>query len=156
MAAAIAIGVDGVLLQLEEEGGALTCVRFRAPSARKTAASPTPLLEEAERQLRAYLAGERRHFDLPLLPRGTGFQKQVWQTLSEIAYGETRTYGEIARAIGRPGAARAVGAACALNPLVLVIPCHRAVGAKGALAGYAGGVDLKRRLLDLEMNAGMP
>jgi methylated-DNA-[protein]-cysteine S-methyltransferase len=108
-----------------------------------------PFAEMCE-QLDQYFAGERREFDLPLAPRGSDFQRRVWAALEEIPYGETRTYGEIADSIGRPSASRAVGAANGANPISIVIPCHRVIGSSGALTGYAGGVERKRRLLELE------
>jgi methylated-DNA-[protein]-cysteine S-methyltransferase len=101
-------------------------------------------------QLGEYFAGDRRAFDLKLAPRGDAFRRSVWAELLRIPYGETRSYGEVARRVGRPGAARAVGVANATNPIAVVIPCHRVVGAGGRLVGYAGGLDLKRALLDLE------
>ena len=111
----------------------------------------TPLLRAAREALLAYFAGERRDFDLPLAPAGTDFQRAVWETLRAIPYGQTRTYGEIAAAVGRPRAVRAVGQANHVNPLPIFIPCHRVVGKGGALTGYAGGLDLKRALLALEL-----
>ena len=111
---------------------------------------------EAVRQILEYLAGKRREFALPLDLRGTPFQLQVWQQLLEIPYGETRSYGEIARAIGRPGAMRAVGGANGANPVALVVPCHRVVQSGGRLGGYRGGVELKARLLALERAAPLP
>jgi methylated-DNA-[protein]-cysteine S-methyltransferase len=112
------------------------------------------LLRRLEEQLREYALGQRRSFDVNLRCRGTPFQQQVWQALGEIPYGERRTYGQISAAIGRPGAARAVGAACAANEILLLIPCHRVVGAQGALTGFSarGGVDTKRCLLELEQS----
>jgi methylated-DNA-[protein]-cysteine S-methyltransferase len=107
-------------------------------------------LREAADQLRSYFAGELREFDLPLAPRGTGFQRQVWAALRQIPYGSTISYAELAAAVGRPGAARAVGAANARNPIAVVIPCHRVIGTAGALTGYGGGLARKRLLLDLE------
>jgi methylated-DNA-[protein]-cysteine S-methyltransferase len=104
-------------------------------------------------QLDEYFTGERREFDLDLDPRGTAFDRAVWAQLREIPYGETTSYGEIARAIGRPDRARAVGAANGRNPLPIVIPCHRVIGADGSLVGYGGGLELKRRLLELESGA---
>ncbi|MCL5948781.1 MAG: methylated-DNA--[protein]-cysteine S-methyltransferase [Actinobacteria bacterium] len=101
-------------------------------------------------QLHDYFAGKRTGFDVALCPAGTSFQQRVWDALCEIPYGETRSYGEIARRIGQPGAARAVGLANARNPIAVIIPCHRVVGANGALTGYAGGLETKRVLLDLE------
>jgi len=102
---------------------------------------------DAVAQLAEYFAGSRRVFDLALAPRGTDFQRRVWAGLAAIPHGETRTYGELAAALGAPGASRAVGAATGRNPLSIVVPCHRLVGAGGALTGYAGGTDRKRWLL---------
>lgn len=118
------------------------------------AASSDPLLIEAADQLRAYFAGELRDFDLPLAPRGTEFQREVWAAVSAIPYGETATYSEIAAAVGRPSARRAIGAANGRNPLPVIVPCHRVIGAAGALTGYGGGLGRKRSLLDLERAAG--
>jgi methylated-DNA-[protein]-cysteine S-methyltransferase len=113
-----------------------------------------PLLQEAARQLRAYFARELKEFDLPLRPEGTPFQQRVWEQLREIGYGETASYGEIAARLGmNPGASRAVGAANGRNPIGIVIPCHRVVGTKGSLSGYAGGVERKQLLLELEQEA---
>lgn len=109
-----------------------------------------PALRRAERQLREYFDGGRRGFDLPLAPAGTDFQRRVWRELGRIPYGETRSYGDLARRIGRPGAARAVGAANGRNPLAIVVPCHRVIGADGALTGYGGGLPVKQTLLALE------
>ena len=97
-----------------------------------------------------YFAGSRRHFELPLLPAGTELQRQVWETLRQIPYGETWTYGQVAAAIGRPRAARPVGRAVGANPISIVIPCHRVIGSGGTLTGYGGGLWRKQRLLDLE------
>jgi methylated-DNA-[protein]-cysteine S-methyltransferase len=109
-----------------------------------------PLLAEAVRQLRAYFEGRLRRFDLPLDLAGTEFQRQVWLELTRIPYGETRSYREMACAIGAPKAVRAVGAANGANPIAIVVPCHRVIGAGGKLVGYGGGLPLKRRLLSLE------
>ncbi len=113
-----------------------------------------PVLMETMRQLRGYFAGEVTTFDLPLDMRGTDFQKSVWAALLAIPYGETRSYGVIAREIGRPGASRAVGAANGRNPLSIVAPCHRVVGTGGHLTGFAGGLEAKAALLALERRAG--
>jgi methylated-DNA-[protein]-cysteine S-methyltransferase len=110
-------------------------------------------LRDAARQLVEYFAGERREFDLALAPRGTSFQLAVWRALAAIPYGETASYGEVARRLGRPSAARAVGAASGQNPLPIVVPCHRLVGSDGSLTGFAGGLDRKRALLSLEGTA---
>ena len=107
-------------------------------------------LEDARRQLSEYFAGERRRFDLPLRLSGTDFQVSVLQALQEIPYGETVSYGEIARRIGRPKAVRAVGAANGRNPLPIVVPCHRVIGSTGDLTGFGGGLDTKEALLRLE------
>lgn len=104
----------------------------------------------AGEQLAAWFSGERVEFDLPLDARGTHFQRRVWQALTEIPYGATSTYGEIARRLGRPKSARAVGGANHRNPLPVVVPCHRVIGAGGSLTGYAGGLRIKRFLLDHE------
>ena len=104
----------------------------------------------AAEQLEAYFAGRLTEFDLPLAPRGTPFQLAVWQALREIRYGTTISYGELAARLGRPHAGRAVGAANARNPIGVIVPCHRVIGARGALTGYGGGLERKRRLLELE------
>jgi methylated-DNA-[protein]-cysteine S-methyltransferase len=109
-----------------------------------------PLLREAGSQLAAYFAGKLREFDLPLEMEGTNFQLRVWNRLLQILYGETLSYGDLARALGAPAAVRAVGAANGANPIAIVVPCHRVIGSNGALTGYGGGLALKRRLLDLE------
>jgi methylated-DNA-[protein]-cysteine S-methyltransferase len=111
------------------------------------------VLAEARRQLGEYFAGERTIFELPLAPRGTAFQRKVWDALCRIEYGTTRTYGQIADEIGARGAARAVGAANHDNPIAIVVPCHRVIGANGSLVGYAGGLAQKRALLELETTA---
>ncbi|KQO57033.1 MULTISPECIES: methylated-DNA--[protein]-cysteine S-methyltransferase [unclassified Methylobacterium] len=108
---------------------------------------------EARRQLSAYFEGRLTRFDLELDPRGTPFQRQVWTALMDIPPGETISYGELARRIGRPSASRAVGAANGANPLPIVVPCHRVIGAAGSLTGFAGGLDTKRWLLALERGA---
>lgn len=107
-------------------------------------------LRRAKRQLREYFDGGRRAFDLPLAPAGTDFQRRVRQELGRIPYGETLSYGELARRVGQPGAARAVGAANGRNPLAVVVPCHRVIGTDGALTGYGGGLPVKQALLALE------
>jgi methylated-DNA-[protein]-cysteine S-methyltransferase len=109
---------------------------------------------EAIEQLEQYFAGDRTEFDLALDMRGTPFQKDVWNALLTIPYGETRSYGEIARQIGRPDRARAVGAANGSNPISIVVPCHRVIGSDGSLTGYGGGLDRKRFLLELEAGVG--
>lgn len=142
-------GVDTPIgpLVLSAEDGRLSGLAF-ADSA--DARSSEPVLLEAEAQLRAYFAGELERFELPLAPRGTPFQLSVWETLLEIPYGSTTTYSQLAAAIGRPSACRAVGAANGRNPLAVIVPCHRVIGAAGALTGYGGGLERKRLLLALE------
>lgn len=108
--------------------------------------------DAAKRQLSEYFDGSRRTFDLDLAPAGTAFQLRVWRALSDIPYGETRSYGQIAAAIGNPRAAMAVGGANGSNPLPIVVPCHRVIGSDGALTGFGGGLAAKRYLLDLERN----
>jgi methylated-DNA-[protein]-cysteine S-methyltransferase len=138
-------------LRLRADQGGLSRIEFDGPD---TARSADPLLAEAEAQLLAYLAGELQRFDLPLSPGGTEFQRRVWDAVAAVPYGTTTTYSALAAAIGRPSAWRAVGAANGRNPLPIVIPCHRVVGAAGSLTGYGGGLDRKRALLDLEAGAG--
>lgn len=112
-----------------------------------------PVLAAAARQLGEYFAGARTAFDLPLAPRGTDFQQLVWAALNDIPYGETRSYADIATAIGRPTATRAVGAANGRNPISIVTPCHRVIGRSGALTGFAGGLPAKQHLLAIEQRS---
>jgi methylated-DNA-[protein]-cysteine S-methyltransferase len=105
---------------------------------------------EVTRQLGEYFAGTRREFDLPLAPVGNEFQQRVWALLTTIPYGQTRSYGDLAKALGDPGLAQAVGSANGRNPISIIVPCHRVVGADGSLTGYAGGLDRKRYLLEME------
>lgn len=145
-----AIGRIGIA----EEDGAITNVFFGhtvQPDAFEV--METALLQRAAAQLEEYLLGSRRAFDLPLAPQGTDFEQSVWQALTTIPYGETRSYGQIAAQLGRPTASRAVGRANGRNPISVFIPCHRVIGAKGDAVGYAGGVELKLRLLALEQQA---
>jgi methylated-DNA-[protein]-cysteine S-methyltransferase len=145
----------GTLL-VTSDGLALTSLRFAehaharplaAESRRDDAAAP---FAEAARQLAAYFARELRSFELPLAPRGSEFQRKVWAALIELPFGVTTSYGALARRLGQPNHSRAVGHANARNPLSIVVPCHRVVGASGALTGYAGGVERKRWLLSHE------
>ena len=112
----------------------------------------TPLIQKAYQQLLEYFEGKRKHFDLPLKPKGTPFQQTVWDALCQIPYGKTKSYKDIAEMIGNPKACRAVGMANNRNPIIIMIPCHRVIGASGALVGYAHGVEIKKQLLVLEMN----
>lgn len=136
-------------LTLTEENGALTGLYFGRRSL-EGEEGLTALLERAFQQLEEYFAGKRKQFDLPLSLRGTEFQRQVWAALRDIPYGETRSYGQIAQAVGRPKAVRAVGMANHRNPISIIVPCHRVVGADGSLTGYGGGLENKKFLLALE------
>lgn len=144
-------------LRLTEDNGELTSIEFSPFNHSATNGShgdrddANPTLVEAASQLRSYFAGELREFDLPLAPAGTEFQQRVWTQLRAIGWGETASYGSIAKALGLTNAAsRAVGSANGANPIPIVIPCHRVIGADGSLTGYAGGLDRKRILLGLE------
>ena len=139
----------GDMLAVEADG-ALTALDFLPEGAQVAAGDDTPLLRRVKAQLTAYFAGELQAFDLPIKPRGTDFQQKVWQRLLNIPYGETRSYGQIAREIGQPGASRAVGQANNRNPIAIVVPCHRVVGASGSMTGYGGGLPRKEALLELE------
>ena len=112
--------------------------------------SQSKLKDETFRQLAEYLQGKRKSFNVKLSLKGTEFQKSVWKQLLNIPYGETRSYGEIAALIGNAKASRAVGMACNRNPVIIIVPCHRVIGKKGCLTGYASGIDLKEQLLDME------
>ena len=136
------------LVTVHSEKGCVTAVYFTPE--REYGPAPSAVEREAANQIGAYFAKELRKFDLPLFFSGTPFQESVWRELLKIPYGETRSYGEIARAVGRPGGARAAGMACNRNRIALVIPCHRVIGASGALTGFAPGVEIKKLLLDLE------
>ncbi|MHC1710134.1 MAG: methylated-DNA--[protein]-cysteine S-methyltransferase [Methanomassiliicoccales archaeon] len=140
-------------VHVAEEDGAITEVTLPGEKAPVGEMSKTPLLEMAAVQISEYLQGRRREFTVPLAPQGSEFAMKVWREMLAIPYGTVRTYGEMAEAIGRPKAARAVGQACNRNPISILIPCHRVVGAGGKLTGYAGGLDLKERLLRLERDA---
>ena len=137
-------------LTLVEENEALTGLHFGAlpPAGAKT--NPHPLLREAVRQLEEYFEGQRKEFDLPLAARGTPFQLRVWAALRQIPYGETRTYADIAAAVGCPRGFRAVGMANNKNPIAIITPCHRVIGKGGALVGFGGGLETKQKLLELE------
>lgn len=141
-------------LLLTAEADALTSVRFcdaDAPAPSTQPAAVPPVLRRARDQLAEYFDGTRRAFDLPLRPRGTPFQRTVWQALATVPYGQTLSYAALARRIGLPAThARAVGAAVGRNPLLVMVPCHRVIGQNGALTGYAGGLPRKRALLSLE------
>jgi methylated-DNA-[protein]-cysteine S-methyltransferase len=150
-------------LEVVSDGESITHVLFvdddvaMLPTAMTSSTPKDVVLAEAQRQLTAYFAGELNEFDLPLAPVGTPFQRRVWHELEQIPYGETASYGEIAVRLGLPpGASRAVGTANGSNPIAIVVPCHRVIGANGTLTGYAGGLHRKRYLLDLESQASQP
>jgi|SRR5579859_6702372 len=147
-------------LKLVAEEDALVAILFAQEDPKRVRLGPLlrevsghPVLTETERQLGEYFRRERTHFTLKLNPAGTAFQRQVWQALLTIPYGETRSYTEMAGQIGRPRAVRAMGAANGRNPISIVIPCHRVIGASGDLTGFAGGIAAKHYLLTLENRA---
>lgn len=137
-------------MALAGEGAGITRLYLPGSPMPRLASRPTPVLEEGAAQLLAYLAGERKAFDLPLAPQGTPFQLRVWRALEDIPYGQTRSYRDIALAVDCPKGFRAVGMANNRNPIPIFIPCHRVVGADGSLVGYGGGLELKRALLTIE------
>lgn len=137
------------VVAITANGEAIVSLRLAAENPSEGAPS-SPLLAAAAEQLDEYFGGRRQRFELPLSPGGTDFQRRVWDSLCEIPYGETRSYGEIAAAVGNPNAARAVGMANNRNPVMIVVPCHRVVGSDGSLVGYAGGLEVKRFLLEME------
>jgi methylated-DNA-[protein]-cysteine S-methyltransferase len=143
----------GPLTALVDGDGALTHLLFTHHPAPAGAVWDENRCAPVRAQLDEYFRGERDAFDLPLSPAGTEFQRRVWDELARIPFGETVNYRDLAERVGRPGAARAVGRANATNPIPIILPCHRVIGADGSLTGYAGGMDAKRRLLDLERGA---
>ncbi|MCC7231247.1 MAG: methylated-DNA--[protein]-cysteine S-methyltransferase [Fimbriimonadaceae bacterium] len=142
----------GPLTTVVDDDGAVTAIHFGEYEPAKSQKSPdrTALVDG---QLAEYFAGYRKSFDLQLKPKGTEFQMKVWAQLVAIPFGETRSYGQLAAALGNPGASRAVGRANATNPIAIVVPCHRVIGANGTLTGYGGGLSMKEALLDLERGA---
>ncbi|MBC3796330.1 methylated-DNA--[protein]-cysteine S-methyltransferase [Acetobacterium tundrae] len=137
---------------IAENGMAVTQLYFGEEISEGLTVNETSLLKKAHQELEEYLNGKRKSFDLPLSPEGTVFQQKVWKALQSIPYGEVCCYKDIAIAIGNGNASRAVGGANHNNPIAIFIPCHRVIGSSGALVGYAGGVDLKEKLLELEKN----
>jgi methylated-DNA-[protein]-cysteine S-methyltransferase len=135
-------------LRLESEDGSLVALHLNARPGPENLGDP--VLADATTQLREYFAGARTSFALRLALHGNPFEQRVWAALQEIPYGETASYGEIANRIGSPGAARAVGLANGRNPIAIIVPCHRVIGANGKLVGFGGGLPMKRALLDLE------
>lgn len=144
----IVIEEDGAVCEVHIDGGE----RFYEEELEGVTYKETKLLERAKQELVEYAEGRRKSFDLPLAAKGTEFQKKVWDALRSIPYGETRTYKQIAEQVGNPKGCRAVGMANNKNPIGIIVPCHRVIGSDGSLTGYAGGVDIKRRLLELEQN----
>ena len=138
-------------MALESDGDVLTAL-YLPCRPMEPAGNPTPLLEPGREELLEYFQGKRRNFDLPLAPKGTPFQRRVWKTLADIPYGTVISYKELARRVDRPKGFQAVGQANGKNPLPIFLPCHRVVGADGSLTGYAGGLELKQYLLELERN----
>ena len=139
------------LLRLEGTKTYLTSLTIcREQATRPGGGASCPLLDRAAGELEEYFFGARRVFDIPLAPAGTAFQKRVWATVGRIPYGRTLTYGQVAAALGAPKACRAVGMAAGCNPILILVPCHRVIGADGSLTGYAGGLEMKRVLLALE------
>lgn len=135
---------------ISEQDGAITELFLAKDAQDSVGGQATPLLKEAEKQILGYLAGTRKTFDLPLAVEGTEFQKIVWEALRSIPYGETRSYKQVAEMIGQPDASRAVGMANNRNPILILTPCHRVLGSDGELVGYAAGLDIKKKLLELE------
>jgi methylated-DNA-[protein]-cysteine S-methyltransferase len=143
--------LDDVELRLVASASGIRAIEFDARAVPECQRNDrNPILTEAVCQLRAYFGGALREFCLPLDIEGTDFQKRVWRQVAAIPYGETRSYLQISTALGSPGAVRAVGAANGANPVPIVVPCHRVIGAHGKLVGYGGGLAMKRRLLELE------
>lgn len=138
------------LIEIVENGESVTGLFFHPANPPFPFCEENALTRQAILELDEYLAGERRIFTIPVQPSGTEFQKKVWRALCRIPYGETRSYGQIARAVGNPKACRAVGMANNRNPISIVIPCHRVIGADGSLTGYGGGLKIKEKLLELE------
>lgn len=138
------------LIGITEIDGAITELFFETDTQKSVCGEKTPLLEKAEGQLAEYLSGNRADFDLPLAAEGTDFQKTSWDALRRIPYGQTRSYKQVAEMIGKPSASRAVGMANNKNPILILTPCHRVVGADGRLVGYAAGLDIKEKLLRME------
>jgi methylated-DNA-[protein]-cysteine S-methyltransferase len=138
-------------LTIVAEDSAVVAVMWNAPKkSLKPCFEETKLHRDAAKQLREYFAGKRREFILPLELKGTEFQLDCWNALDDIPYGETRSYGDIARAVGRPKAFRAVGMACNRNPIPIIVPCHRVIGSNGSLVGFGGGIERKKFLITLE------
>ena len=142
--------IGGIPLRMEAESGCLVKIDFLARLPEKPRQDEDEVLAETRKQLQEYFAARRKIFSIPLRLQGTEFQCMVWRELQRIPYGETASYGDIAKRIGRPKAVRAIGMANHRNKIPLIIPCHRVIGADGSLTGYAGGLELKKMLLEIE------
>lgn len=140
-------------LRLIENGSAITNIKMSVECPDEPFRHSTPLLKEACAQLEAYFARRLTQFDLPLAPQGTPYEQKVWEAIRQIPYGTTASYGQIAGRIGNPQGARSIGRAAHCNPILIVIPCHRILGADGSLTGYAGGLAMKEALLHLEQQS---
>lgn len=139
---------------IQEENGNITKLGFDLQLEEGCKKEETLLIKEAFKQIEEYIKGTRKEFDLPINPEGTEFRKKVWEELKKIPYGKTVSYGTIAKNIGNPKASRAVGGANNKNPIAIIIPCHRVIGSSGKLVGYAGGLDIKQKLLEIEEKYG--
>lgn len=137
-------------LLIAADGQGICEIRLLQPGENCRESGSCALIERAVEELEEYFSGVRKTFDLPLSACGTAFEQDVWQMLATIPFGETRSYGQLAAQLGRPGSARAVGGACARNPLLIVVPCHRVIASSGALTGFAAGLPAKKALLQLE------
>ena len=139
----------GIII-IESNGVAITGIKTESGTEPKGEKKASTLTDVTAMQLKEYFAGKRKKFEVPLDPQGTEFQKKVWKALQEIPYGKTRSYKQIAKMIGQPKACRAVGMANNKNPIWILIPCHRVIGADGSLTGYGGGIKMKQKLLEIE------
>ena len=146
--------IGPLLLSADEKG--LRSIEFLQVTRTVLPSGTSPVLRETIAQLKAYFAGELREFSVPLAPEGTPFQLSVWEHLMAIPYGETISYGELAKRIGNPNASRAVGLANGSNPIPVIVPCHRVIGSNGKLTGYGGGLPIKKHLLALEQRTAGP
>ena len=140
----------GTLTLVENESGELTHILFEGSAVPAGSVFDASCAKEAVRELEEYFRGSRKEFTVKLAPQGTAFQREVWKALLTIPFGVTASYGQIAAQLGNPNAMRAVGLANGSNPIPIIIPCHRVIGANGSLTGYGGGLDIKRKLLEIE------
>lgn len=150
MSGRIVVETPAGMLEILSEGNFLTAVQKYEPVHADNDFFGNAVTRETERQLAEYFRGERTAFDLPISPKGTDFRRRVWNALMEIPYGETRSYSEIAAAVGKPSAQRAVGNAIGDNPILIVIPCHRVIRSDGGIGGFSAGIEMKEFLMGLE------